>query len=475
MRDHLVVFINGQRQAVGYDEAVLTLAEYLRRRKGLVGTKVVCNEGDCGACSVLVGRLQRKTRKLIYQTVDACIVFLYQLDRANIVTVEGLCHRDQLTPIQDAMIQCHGSQCGFCTPGIVVAMHGMIESDFELNDHSLRHGLSGNLCRCTGYQQIFEAGRSVDVDSVARMDQLYSNDRLADEIMALGDAPIKITGPHAIYIPQSIEQACDWKATNPATLTVAGATDIGVLHNHGRLPSTDHLCLSGIEGFCEITVADNSLSIGGGSTWSQIEAAVRDLFPPYHYVINRFGSPQIRNLGTLAGNLATGSPIADSIPFHLVLESDLHLASKRGQRVVPLTEFYTGYRENVMADDELITKITTPLLAANERLSLYKISKRRDMDISTLTLGLWLQLREDQILQARLAIGGVGPTVLRIPEAEQYLSGNRLSVDTFRQAGTIAMNHVTPWSDVRGSADYRLKLVENLLVKSYYEHSLQPN
>ncbi len=469
MRDHLVLFINGHRHELGYDDAAITLSEFLRNRRRLVGTKVVCNEGDCGACTVLVGRQQSDGKGLKYETIDACITFVYQLDRAHVVTVEGLGQPHQLTPIQAALVQCHGSQCGFCTPGIVVAMHGLIESESEFDDLTLRDGLSGNLCRCTGYQQIFDAGKTVAPQTVAKMNHRFPSGPVIDSFDLLGDDPVKIAGQNRIFIPKTIEQACQWKSSNPSTVVVGGATDIGVLHNHGRQAPQDVMYLGQVAEFDHISVDQQALSISGGATWTQIANHVHHLFPPYHQIIRRFGSPQIRNSGTLAGNLATGSPIADSIPFHLVMGSDVHLASVRGLRVVPLNDFYTGYRENVLADDELIVRITTPLLAADERLALFKISKRRDMDISTLTLALWIRVTDESIQQARLAIGGVGPTVTRISPAEDHLTGGPISLEQFQRAGEIAREHIAPWSDVRGSEKYRLQLAENLLVKAYHQ------
>ncbi len=469
MRDSIVLFINGQRHELGYDDAVVTLAEFLRQRAGLVGTKIVCNEGDCGACSVLVGHRSVDGGGLCYQAMDACILFIFQLDRTHIVTVEGLRDGNDLTPVQQAMVQCHGSQCGFCTPGFVVTMHGMVEADINLNDASLRYGLSGNLCRCTGYLQIIDAGKSVEAATVPRISQLYPDKPILDEFVGLGDEPVRIEGGQTVFVPRTLQQAVEFKASFPAATIVCGATDYGVLHNHGGTASADLLCLTGVEGYDSITTSDDVLRIGGGATWTQIESHVEKLFPPYHVIVTRFGSPQIRNAGTLAGNLASGSPIADAIPFHLVMDSQLSLVSSRGQRQVALNEFYTGYRQNIMADDELIAEVTTPLLAQDERLAVYKISKRRDMDISTLTFGLWIKLQQETIADVRLAIGGVGPTVLRIPASEQYLVGKTLTESTMQVAGEIARDQISPWSDVRGGADFRLQLTENLLLKAYHE------
>lgn len=469
MRDHIVLFINGCREQLGYEDAVITLAEFLRRRRGLVGTKIVCNEGDCGACSVLVGRPTDDGKRLHYQALDACILFVFQLDCAHVVTVEGLRKDQELTPIQAAMVQCHGSQCGFCTPGFVVTMHGMVEADLDLDDQSLRDGLSGNLCRCTGYSQIIDAGKATPTDQVTRLSQLYPDEPILAEFADLGDQPVHMQGEQTVFVPRTLTSAVEFKSSFPAATIVSGATDFGVLHNHGRTVPADLLCLCGLAGYDFVITEKDRLRIGGGATWTQIADCLQTLFPPYYEIVTRFGSPQIRNAGTLAGNLASGSPIADSIPFHLVMESQLHLLSSRGQRVVPLNDFYTGYRENIMEDDELIAEVVTPLLAHDERLAVYKISKRRDMDISTLTLALWVKLRESLITEARLAVGGVGPTVMRVSASEAFLAGKPLTEATLQEAGTIARTQVSPWTDVRGGAEFRSQLTENLLRKAYHE------
>lgn len=469
MRDRLVVFINGRRYSLGYDEAVLTLAEFLRTRLGLVGTKVVCNEGDCGACSVLVGRQRGDSDQLQYQAMDACILFLFQLDRSHVVTIEGISRGDALTPIQQAMVDCHGSQCGFCTPGFVTTMHSMLEAGTPLNDASLRYGLSGNLCRCTGYLQILEAGKSVDPKRVKRIGDIYPDPPMLEEFDNLGGDPVVITDQFTIFIPRTLEQAIEFRSAFPAAEIVSGATDFGVEQNHGKREAGDLLCLCNVADFDHVRVEKGVLRIGGGATWSEIEKIVAEIFPPYHEIITRFGGPQIRNAGTLAGNLATGSPIGDAIPFHLVMDSEIRLASSRGERVVPLREFYTGYRKNVMAKDELIVEITTPLLTAGEHLVLYKISRRRDLDISTLTLGLWIAAADGVIENARLAVGGVDQTVVRIEASEQHLIGKPIEESVFRQAGVIAQQEITPWTDVRGGADFRLQLTANLMIKAYHE------
>jgi len=472
VRDYLVFYVNGVKHTLNDDAALGSLADLLRERLGRVGTKIVCNEGDCGSCSVLVGRPSEDGKQLVYQTLDACIAFPFQLDRAHVVTVEGLLDQGNLSPVQDAMVQCHGSQCGFCTPGFVVALHGIVESEASLTDEALRYELSGNLCRCTGYVSILAAGRSINPAKVARLKQKYPEHAMLLDFSDLAKEPVQLSTQRGlVMVPRTIQQAVEFRAAYPTATIVSGATDYGVLRNHGKIQASNTLCLSNVHDFSAIAIQDDVLTIGGGATWRAIEKFVEHRIPEYHAILIRFGSPQIRNAGTLAGNLATGSPIADSVPFHVVTQTEIELRSVRGSRRVAIADFYRGYRKTVIADDELIVAIHTPLPKPNERIKLYKISKRRDMDISTVTLGIWLSLDGERVQDVRLALGGVGPTVMRMSEAEKCLVGRTFSESAFRETGLAARQAISPWSDVRGGAEYRLQLVENLLLKCFYELS----
>ena len=473
MRDSLVFYLNGNRTELSGADATMTLADWLRQRRQLVGTKIVCNEGDCGACSVLVGR--RDGNSFDYRPIDSCIAFPYQLDKTHVITVEGLATDGCLSPVQQAMVDCHGSQCGFCTPGFVATMHGMIEKEESLSDDVLRYGLSGNLCRCTGYVQILDAGKSIDTTKVAALNDRFPPAPMVDDFESLGNAAVEfIVGDHKVFVPQTIEHAVELLQQSPDATIVSGATDFGVVHNHGRAKVSDIVSLCSLQDFNRIEVIEDEtrgdeLHIGGGATWTDIEAFVEHWLPQYHDILTRFGSPQIRNAGTLGGNLAGGSPIGDSIPFHMVCDSTLELTGIAGARSVKLCDFYTGYRENLLEVGELITSVVTPLPKSNERVVLHKISKRRDMDISTETLALWVKLDGDMIAEARIAIGGVGPMVMRMKAAEDYLAGQPLIESALRAAGKIISESISPWSDVRGGDDYRLQLAENLMAKSFHE------
>ncbi len=504
MRDQLVFYLNGRRQQVGDSRALLTLAEFLRQEQGLSGTKVVCAEGDCGACAVLVGRPE--DGKIVYRAIDSCVALLFQLDGCHVVSVEGLSCGGKLSPVQQAMVDCHGSQCGFCTPGFVTTLHGLVEQQAKqdnarhepptsvggavrrslpqltlgahdgggLTAETLRYALSGNLCRCTGYQQIIEAGESIDLAATPRLAELYPDPKLTAELLATTNddvalAPQNGASPWQVFAPSTLDAAVEWRAKHPNAKIVSGATDVGVQRNHRKLELAEVLVLNRIRELAEISVTDGVLHLGAGATWTAVEAAVRELLPEYHAVLTRFGSPQIRNFGTIGGNFVNASPIADSLPLHFVLDAELELASVRGVRRVPITEFYRGYKQIDLAPDELLVGIHTPLPAADERVKLYKISKRRDMDISTVTAAIALVVEDDTITRARIALGGVGPVVLRMPTVEKFLTGAELTAETMRAAGKLARQAIKPLTDVRGSADYRWQLVENLLAKSYFD------
>lgn len=480
-RDHLLVYINGEHHKVSGGDAFLTLSDFLRLRLGLIGTKIVCSEGDCGACSVLIGRVELDASgggRLVYRAIDSCIQFMYQLDRTHIVSVEGLKRNGLLSPVQDAMVKCHGSQCGFCTPGFVTTIAGLLEDEGvtrkeALTPDELRYGLTGNLCRCTGYLQIIDAGCSVDPGKTARLNELYPDDPIIEAFEACGDEDVLITDDtgRSVAIPASLASAVAFKAAHPGGTIVAGATDIGVQHNKGKIDPRAVLCLANVAEMRGVSHAEGVLSIGACETWTRVERFVEKLIPQFHDVLTVFGSPQIRNAGTIGGNIANASPIADSVPFLFVMDADLELAGPDGTRRISINNFYQGYKKFDLRPDELIARILFPLPTDKQILKLYKVSRRRDLDISTFTAAVSMGLDDSsKVIQGiRIAYGGVAPVVLRLPKTEAFLAGKPFEESVLREAGEIARTEVTPITDVRGSADFRLQLAENILVKFYFD------
>ncbi|MEM6981175.1 MAG: FAD binding domain-containing protein, partial [Planctomycetota bacterium] len=375
-RDHIECFVNGQRQRVHGETAFWTLSDFLRHHLGQTGSKIVCAEGDCGACSVLIGkRDDAEDDRLNYQAVDSCIVFMHQLDQCHVVSIEGIGDAENLSEIQQAMVNCHGSQCGFCTPGFVTTMHGIVEQcDARqckpIAEDTLRLGLSGNLCRCTGYVQIVEAAKSVSPRDVSRMNDRYPPGTLLKVWDELGDDPISLEdGRRTVFAAKTVDQAIAFKTHQVEARMISGATDVGVQNNHGHDPGDVRLDLSGVESMRQITV-DDVITIGATATWTELLGVVEAYYPDFGDVIRRFGSPQIRNFGSIGGNLANASPIADSIPFLYSIDAKLRLQSVRGIREVSVVDFYLGYKKTELLADEIITAVICPIPEDHETVKL---------------------------------------------------------------------------------------------------------
>lgn len=486
MRDFLHLFINGEEIRVSGNKAFMTLSDFLREKLALVGTKIVCSEGDCGACSVLVGRQTNDSRSFVYRSLDSCIAFLYQLDRTHIVTVEGLGGDANLSAIQNAMVRCHGSQCGYCTPGFITTIHGLFEenrdgsgsdrSDQILDEETLRVGLSGNLCRCTGYVQIIEAAQSISPSDVERIGDLYPAGSIVEAFESVGGDDVQVVAKEnglikTVYLPRTFDQAVAFKSKYTGARIVTGATDVGVQSNHGHPVGSTILSMKNVGGIAKVETTENEIVIGSGASWTQVLDHVREIYPEFADILLRFGSPQIRNMGSVAGNLANASPIADCIPFLYVIDAKLVLASSRGRRVVDVKNFYQGYKQTDLQVDELIESIHCPRPKPNEILKLCKVSKRRDMDISTFTAAMRLTMSGNTIVTASVALGGVGPTVIRATRSESALIGMPLTLEVMRTAGVAARSEIHPISDVRGSEFYRGQLAENIFVKWFHELS----
>jgi xanthine dehydrogenase small subunit len=474
MFDCVLLYVNGRRHEVRGGEAFLSLSDFLRREQGLTGTKIVCSEGDCGACTVLIGRPAADGNRLVYRPVDACIQFMFQLEAVHVVTVEGLGGETNPSPVQQAMIDCHGSQCGFCTPGFVVAMTGLLEERHELDESSLRGGLTGNLCRCTGYTPIIEAGTEVDCDRHAQLETLYPAELMLSEFAQRQTESIQLRYEaenklHLAALPCNLDEALGYLAKNPDATIVAGATDIGVRINKSSTIPAKILDLNRVSELDGIEATASELVIGSRASWTALERVCEESVPEFHKIIEVFGAPQIRHVGTIGGNIANASPIADSLPFLYVVDAVLELQSLEGTRSVPITSFYQGYKKLDLRPGELIARVRVPLPAEDELLRLYKVSRRRDLDIASFTAAIRIRLDGETIADAAVAFGAVGPTVIRARNTEEFLRGRPLDEKTIQQAGEVAVAEISPISDVRGAADYRYQLTRNILLKFYHE------
>lgn len=473
-RNEIILFINGTENRIRGEDAFLPLAQYLRYKANLPGTKVVCAEGDCGACTVLVARWRQEAWSS-FQTLNSCIAPVYLFDLSTIITVEGLSFAEELNEVQLKMREYHGGQCGYCTPGMVCSLSGLAESCHEnkkaITEKKARNHLTGNLCRCTGYEPILNSALHLDLTQWKSLKTRYLATLSVDSLSLQATDEISIeAGQRKIQIPNSLNRALEIKNLNPAVRVVAGATDLGVLHNKGKSFLDQALVLQRIPEMAQRKHSPQGLWIGAQTTLTEFESLCADGYPEFSRLLRVFASPQIKNQGTLLGNVLNGSPIGDSLPPLLVLNAELHLASKKGTRVVPINSFYKGYKTFDMQPDELATGLFIPALGADWKSKFYKVSLRKDLDISAVTFAGAFKVENGKIAEARIALGGVGPTATRLPALEDDLRGQDFNGDVLKQAGKKARLLIKPLSDLRASEAYRLQVVENLFQKFFLEN-----
>ncbi len=476
MRNYLLIYVNGRRHQISGERCFQSLSDFLRHDLGLVGTKVVCAEGDCGSCSVLVGRF--RNNKLEFEGLDSCIQYLYQLDCTHVISVEGLKQDNQIHPVQQAMVDAMGSQCGYCTPGFVMSMAAMLETKESLTRLSIQDGLTGNLCRCTGYEQIIEAALTLPklskASSVMQLpSKIFNQNLVVEDFKKHASEPLLCeyvenwngeTNRARIFVPSRIKEAIEFKQKYKNVTVVAGGTDISVQINKQYIEPKCVMSLTNLKKLNFIEVKNSKVKVGANVTWTKLGEFCKQKLPELSEIISLFASRQIRNAGTLAGNIANASPIADSLPFLHVIDAEIELSGNKGKRWININKFFLAYKKTEMKPSELITSVRWNLPDSSDILKLYKVSKRKDLDISTFTAGIMLRVKHGKVKKARLAYGGVGPIVLRLPETEKFIENNPVTESVFQQAGRIA-----PISDVRASTNYRKQLAENILIKFFHE------
>lgn len=476
MRDFILLYINGKRHQISGETIFQPLSDWLRYKQGLVGTKVVCAEGDCGACSALLGRVRNGTLK--YEVFNTCIQYVYQLDCQHVVTVEGLKENGQLHPVQQAMIDHFGSQCGYCTPGFVVTMAGLFESQEALTEQNVREGLTGNLCRCTGYQSIIKAALAVNPDTVKRMGERFPAALMVEDFKEHRQTAVAIEYEETLsgesitkrhFNPVTLQEAIRLKSEHPGATLVAGGTDISVQMNKHRIDPQTVISLSNVLHLDTLAIEADYLKIGAKVSLRDLEDFCKAPLFEFYKILQVFASDQIKNVGTLAGNIVNASPIADALPLLFVTNAEIELRGGQSARWVNINEFYHGYKKIEIQADELITQIRLPLPKQGNLLKLYKVSKRRDLDISIFTAGIFMEMAGKAVRQVRIAYGGVAPVVLRLTETENFLKNKTLDLENIKKAGKLARREIVPISDVRASHDYRFQLAENTLLKFYYE------
>jgi xanthine dehydrogenase small subunit len=355
-------------------------------------------------------------------------------------------------------------------------MCAMLDNKKLASAIDVRAACVGNLCRCTGYEPIIRAGSEVDPAQMRPINELYPPVAMLAEFgrqrsESVGCALPTTSGERRWAMPTLLAEACTFKRDNPGCTVIAGGTDVGVQINKGMRDPRSILSLSALRELEEIKVENGAIVAGALSSIGDLERISQDALPEYAKLLYWFGSPPIKNAATVGGNIANGSPIGDSMPAMYVLNAQIELIGVTTTRRVNINDFYTGYRRTVMAADELITRVLIPIPAPDEIFKLYKVSRRKDLDISAFTAAIWMQRDGEIVHEARIAYGGVGPNIIRLRKTEAFFAGKAITPETVREAGRIARSEISPISDVRGSAAFRSQLGENILRKFYAELS----
>jgi xanthine dehydrogenase small subunit len=473
IRNEIRFLLNDAPIAITDAGASRTLLDFLRLERRLTGTKEGCAEGDCGACTVLVGRLVDAAP--VYETVNACIRFIGSLDGCHVVTVEHLKGRDgSLHPVQQALVDHHGSQCGFCTPGIVMSLYDLWTRNPAPGDDDIEQALQGNLCRCTGYAPILRAARAASAGSGAFRNRLAAERReVAARLEALADGNRVECGPEGdrIIVPADVDDLAEVLLAHPGATIVAGSTDVGLWVTKLMRGISPAVFIGNIAALQAIEVSDGLIRIGAGVSYSRFTEVIAARLPQMREFWLRIGGTQIRNMGTIGGNLANGSPIGDTPPPLIALGATIRLRRGAERRSLRLEDFFIDYGRQDRRPGEFVEGVDIPLPRADDRFAVYKISKRRDEDISTVSAGLRVRLDgAGTVTDAVIAFGGMAATPKRARRAEKALVGNAFSSAAIEAAVEALGGDFRPISDWRASAEYRMQVAGNLMRRFWLEN-----
>ena len=444
-----------------------TILNYVRLNLKKTGTKEGCAEGGCGACTVVLGDL--KNNKIDYQAINSCIAFVPSLEGKQLILVEDLVSKNgALHSVQEAMVNYHGSQCGFCTPGFVMSLFAMYKNFSSYNKENIQDSISGNLCRCTGYRPIVDAAKSLN--NVNRLDQFDKNKKkIISLLKKINSENLIIQNRNKKYFsPKNINELKKTIKDNPNSIFLSGGTDLSLNVTKGRKDINNIISLNLIKELKFIKERNGNIEVGAATSLIEFELFIKKYYPDFNAILKRYGSVQIRNVATIAGNIATASPIGDTLPLLLSLDAKVVLQKISKKTILPLNNFFVSYRKTKLKKGQFIHSIIIPIFKKNI-FKAYKISKRIDDDISSVCASFNLEINNKKIKNIKIAYGGMAPIPKRAINCEKTLINSSFSEESFEKAKKNLEKDFSPINDTRATKDYRMEVAKNLLMKCFIE------
>ena len=464
IKNEIEFILNDELIKINNVDTNVSVLNYLRIDKRLTGTKEGCASGDCGACTAIIAEL--KNNKLEYKAVNTCIMFLYSLHGKQLITVEHLSN-SKLHPVQQSMVDNHGSQCGFCTPGFVMSMFGMYKDKVKPSNQNIDEYLAGNLCRCTGYNSIKKAAKKMY--SYGRKDKFSKNEnKIIKLLKKIKHNDILISkNNNKFYIPLNLKNLIQYTQNNKQYKFVTGGTDIALEVTKKNNNINSLIYLGNNKDLNYIKIKKNYINIGSATPINKIIPILKKYYPSFAEMFNRYGSTQIRNVASIGGNIGSASPIGDSLPALLALNTKLILQSKN-QRLLDIKNFFKAYRKTALKNNEFIKEIRIPILK-NHIFKCYKISKRIDDDISSLFVAYLIKLKNNIIIDVNIAYGGMDSIPNFAFKTQKYLIGKEFNLKNIEISKQIIEKDFTPLTDVRASSSYRKLVSKNLMDRLFLE------
>ena len=464
--DTIQFLLNNKIYKIKNPDPNKTVLSYVRDDLKKTGTKEGCAEGGCGACTIVLGEL--KKNKIIYKAINACITFLPILNGKQLILVEDLINDNKLHPVQDAMVKFHGSQCGFCTPGFTMSLFSMHKNNKLINKEVVDEALSGNLCRCTGYRPIIDAAKSLN--NKKDQDQFKINRKKTIGLLRkLKNTDVEINNNGKKYFaPTTISNLKKILKKFPNAKILSGGTDLSLEVTKLRKELKTIISLNSIEKLNFIKKSKSLIEIGATTSLIDFQNFIKKYFLDFYDILKRYGSLQIRNVGTIAGNIATASPIGDTLPLLLTLDTKIVIQGLKQKKILTLNDFFISYRKTKLKKSEFIYSIKIPI-NKNKIFKAYKISKRFDDDISSVCGSFSFLIKKNKITKAAIAYGGMSEIPKRASIIEKELINSDFSENTFSKVLDLINKDFSPLDDMRASRNYRITVAKNLLIKAFHE------